>query len=451
MLYRKIGKYIKEHLLSNSDKILIIEGARQIGKSFIIRETGKSVFKNFIEINLAEDDNGEQFFKNIRTTESFYLALSSRAGASLNHYEDTLVFIDEIQQYPQFLTLLKFLREEKRYHFIASGSLLGLTLRSTTSIPIGSIIRKPMFQLDFEEFLLANGFGRNALLALNNQFNAHEPLTEELHRHLLGLFRRYLLIGGMPDAVNTYLETHNIVKVREIHNSILSLYGDDAAKYEKQSQKNLLIRRIYGMIPSQMENKKKRIVAKDIRDRKGDRYAQYQEEFEYLISAGIALDVQAITNPTYPLRESSQKNLLKLYLNDVGLLTSQLYHNNIRPVLEDESSVNLGAVYESVVAQELRSKEHYLFYYDNRKKGEVDFLIDDYADTGVIPIEVKSGKDYSVHSALNNLLSASDYRVSQAMVLSNERKIEQKGKILYMPIYFLLFIGADDKQSYTTF
>ncbi|MCR4565602.1 MAG: AAA family ATPase, partial [Bacteroidales bacterium] len=233
MLYRKIGKYIKEHLLSNSDKILIIEGARQIGKSFIIRETGKSVFKNFIEINLAEDDNGEQFFKNIRTTESFYLALSSRAGASLNHYEDTLVFIDEIQQYPQFLTLLKFLREEKRYHFIASGSLLGLTLRSTTSIPIGSIIRKPMFQLDFEEFLLANGFGRSALLALNNQFNAHEPLTEELHRHLLGLFRRYLLIGGMPDAVNTYLETHNIVKVREIHNSILSLYGDDAAKYEQ--------------------------------------------------------------------------------------------------------------------------------------------------------------------------------------------------------------------------
>nr|MCR4565820.1 DUF4143 domain-containing protein [Bacteroidales bacterium] len=207
----------------------------------------------------------------------------------------------------------------------------------------------------------------------------------------------------------------------------------------------------YGMIPSQMENKKKRIVAKDIRDRKGDRYAQYQEEFEYLISAGIALDVQAITNPIYPLRDSSQKNLLKLYLNDVGLLTSQLYHNNIRPVLEDESSVNLGAVYESVVAQELRSKEHYLFYYDNRKKGEVDFLIDDYADTGVIPIEVKSGKDYSVHSALNNLLSASDYRVSQALVLSNERKIEQKGKILYMPIYFLLFIGADDKQSYTTF
>ena len=167
---------------------------------------------------------------------------------------------------------------------------------------------------------------------LRKSYENRESLSEEQHQHLLGLFRRYLLVGGMPDAVNVYLETHNIVKVREIQDSIKTLYGDDASKYEQDSQKHLLIRRIYDMIPSQMENKKKRIVAKDIRDKAGDRFVQYQEEFEYLISSGIS--VNAISNPHFPLSESLQKNLLKLYLNDVGLLTGILYRNNIRPVLD---------------------------------------------------------------------------------------------------------------------
>ena len=443
MLYRKITSYLENHLKSGTDKILILQGARQIGKSFSIREVGTRLYNNFVEINFVEDDEGDQLFKNIHKKEDFYLTLSMVAGDRLGDRNDTLVFLDEIQHYPQYLTMLKFFREDGRYRYITSGSLLGITLQDATSIPVGSVIPKEMFQLDFEEFLIANGFGAEALNMLRGAYENHQSLTEEHHNYVMDLFRRYLLVGGMPEAVNTYLSTHNIVRVREVQEGIRGLYASDASKYEKEQNKKLLIRHIYEMIPSQMENKKKRIVAKEIRGKKGDRFEQYQEEFEYLISSGIALAVHAIANPHFPLSESLQKNLLKLYLNDVGLLTGQLYRNNIRPVLDDVRSINLGSVYESVVAQELRAHGHKLFYYDQRKQGEVDYLIDNYTAMSPLPIEVKSGKDYTVHSALNNLLGNPDYHISAATVVSNERLIRQDGKITYMPVYLVMFMESD--------
>lgn len=442
MLYRKIGTYIESHLTSGADQILILEGARQVGKSFIIREVGKRLFTNLIEVNFVEDDEGAQLFKGVRTTEEFYLYLSTIAGNKLGTATDTLIFLDEIQHYPQYLTLLKFFRQEHRFTFIASGSLLGITLRSTTSIPVGSIILKEMYQLDFEEFLLANGFGHTAIESMRQSYEKRESLNETLHNRVADLFRKYLLVGGMPDAVNAYLETHNIVKVREVQEAIRRMYAEDASKYEANAGRMLLIRRIYEMIPSQMENKKKRIVVKEIQGKKGDRFTNYADEMEYLISSGIALNVQAISNPHYPLTESVHKNLLKLFLNDVGLLTAQLYRQNIRPILSNERSVNLGSVYESVVAQELKAHGHKLFYYDNRQKGEVDFMVDDNEHASALPIEVKSGKDYQIHSALNNLLSVRDYNISAGIVLSNAREVRQSGNITYLPVYYVMFIGT---------
>lgn len=443
MLYRKIEKDIEGYLRAEDDRIMILEGARQIGKSFIIREVGKKLYDNFIEINFAEDDEGPKIFKGIGTTEGFYFTLSSVYGEKLDRYENTLIFLDEIQHYPQYLTLLKFFREDRRFRFIASGSMLGITLRETTSIPVGSIIRKNMYQLDFEEFLIANGFGQEALNTLRTKLMNRESLDESLHDYIMNLFRRYLLVGGLPAAVNEYLDSHNIVKVRNVQENIRSLYEVDATKYEKDSNKTLLIRRIYNMIPSQLENKKKRIIIKDIQNKIGDRFDNYLEEFEYLISSGTALKVSAISNPKYPLAESAHKNLMKLYLNDVGLLTMLLYKNSIRPVISDEDSVNLGSVYESVVAQELKAHGHKLFYYDNKQRGEVDFLIDDYSSTTILPIEVKSGKDYTRHSALNNLLKVRDYDIASGLVLSNSREIKTVGNVSYMPVYYVMFIDAN--------
>lgn len=446
MLYRKIAIEIENHLLSDSDKILVVEGARQIGKSYIIRYVGSKLFNNFVEINLAEDDQGPQLFKNIRSTDDLYFALGTIAGNKLNGYDDTLIFLDEIQTYPQYLTLLKFLREEKKYKFIASGSLLGVALRETTSIPIGSIIRKQMFPLDFEEFLIANQISPAFINQLRDFFEQRRSLPIELHELIMKNIRRFLLVGGMPDAVNAYLDSKNILRVREIQNEIHNLYGVDASRYEDSFSKKLLIRDIYNMIPSRLENIKKRFVFKDIQGIEKDRYSRYIEEFEYLVNSGITVCVKAVSNPVFPLEESAYKNLFKLYMNDTGLLTSQLYATNVQPVMTDMASVNLGSVYENMVATELQAHGYKLFYYDNRKRGEVDFLINDYKRVSLLPIEVKSGKDYKRHVALSNFLKVKDFNIHEGIVLSNAREVETKNDILYLPIYYVMFFSKNNSE-----
>jgi hypothetical protein len=443
MLFRKIRKTIANHLSSGSDKILLVEGARQVGKSYIIRNVGEELFPNFIELNFVKDNEGLQIFKNVRSVEDFYLLLSSMYGSRLGDCSDTLIFLDEIQEYPQYITWLKFLREDRRYSFIASGSFLGLSLRDTTSLPVGSVVRKEMYPLDFEEFLIANDFGADVLAVMKQKFLQHESVMEGLHNRVMDLFRRYLLVGGMPDAVNAYIGTHNMSEIRQVQEDIHRMYLADASKYEEDYGKRLRIRRIYEMLPSQMENKKKRLVAKEIDDRKGARFSQYREEFEYLLSSGIALGVDAISNPKFPLVESLVKNLVKLYMNDVGMLTNLLFRYNVAPVLNDERSVNLGSVYESVVAQELQAHGHRLFYYDNRKVGEVDFIINDYATLSPLPVEVKSGKDYTVHSALTRFLSVKDYGIDRGIVFSNSREVSTGPKgVIYMPVYYVMFLDA---------
>lgn len=437
MLYRKIGKVIEAHLKSDSRKILLVDGARQVGKTYIIRHVGKKLFENFIEINMLEDSLGHGLFANVGTVEDFYLQVSMLHGEKMKQKKNTLIFIDEIQAYPKLLTLLKFLEQDGKFTYIASGSLLGVTLSQTTSVPMGSVRKIRMFPLDFEEFLYANGMNEVPVETMRKKFERLEALEEPAHEKMLDLFRKYLLVGGMPDAVNAYISEKNIFAVREIQNEIREFYSVDASKYD--AERRLKIRRIYDLIPSNMENRKKRVVVKEVENRRGKTFGDYADEFEYLISSGIALEVRAVSNPVFPLIESSGKNLLKLYLNDVGILTGILYANNVRAVLNDEKCINLGSVYETAVASELAAHGHKLFYYDNKSKGEVDFLLDDYDSLSVVPVEVKSGKDYTVHSALNAFSENPDYGIKKAFVLSNERKVSEKGKIVYLPIYYSMF------------
>lgn len=447
MLRRKIRPIIFNHLASRNTKIMVVDGARQIGKSYIIRSVAQELFPNYIEIDFVKDKAGDQLFANARTTEEFYFRLSTVAGDRMTGTkDDTIVFLDEIQAYPHLLTLLRFLREEGRYTYIASGSLLGVALRSTPSVPAGDILIQHMYPLDFEEFLWANGFSDEAVSALERKFAARESLDEAMHEKMLDLFKKYLLVGGLPDAVKEFLSSRNMVAVRAIHDAIHTLYGIDAAQYDEDHK--LQIARIYNMIPSLMANKKKRIVYKDIAEKGDKRSSDYREEFDYIIGAGICLDVKAISSPVFPLKESESKNLLKLYMNDVGLLTGELYKYNIDAVMNDRLSVNLGSVYETVVASELKAHGiKQLFYYDNKAHGEVEFILDDYDNAAVLPIEVKSGKDYTIHRALNTFLSNPDYRVRQAYVLSNAREISQKGCLTYLPVYFSMFIKENPPEK----
>ena len=442
MLYRKIASKIESFLKSEKKRMLVVSGARQVGKSYIIREVGMRLYSNFIEVNMEEDKQSNRLFENARTVEDFMIALSTIAGAKMKDSEKTLVFIDEIQAYSHLLTLAKFLVEDGRFTYIASGSQLGIALKTTQSIPIGSIELLSMYPLDFEEFLIANGVGELLINEMRRKFEAKEALNESLHMKVMDYFRKYLLVGGMPSAVNTYLSEHNMVSVRNIHRDISLLYKNDAAKYESESLRKLKIQRIYDMVPSNLEKVKKRIVAKDIELKKGKRMADYQDEFEYLISSGITLEVQAISKPSYPLVENSGKNLLKLYMSDIGLLTGILYHNDVLPIMNDKCGVNLGSVYENVVAQELKAHGFKLYYYDNKKNGEVDFLIDSVVLMSVLPIEVKSGKDYYIHTALNNLLKVDEYKITNGIVFSNEEKVYNNGNVIYMPIYYVMFLRS---------
>lgn len=443
MLYRKITKRIEEYLRSDSSRMLMVDGARQIGKSFIIRHVGERMFPNFIEINMEEDKLGERIFAEVRTTKDFYMALSVVAGDKMKERDNTLVFIDEIQAYEHLLTLVKFLMQERRFTYIASGSLLGVTLRKTQSVPVGSLDVEHMYPMDFEEFLIANNVGAMAIDAMRESFNKNEGLSDAMHNKMMDLFKKYLIVGGLPKAVSTFVETRNIVEIRSVQTEVHDLYEVDCTKYEEEHNRRLKIRRIYEMVPSNLENKKKRVVIKEIEDKSWKRTQNYLEEFDYLISAGITLEVKAISKPSYPLIENSGKNLLKLYLNDVGILSAIYYRNNIKAILDDIRSINLGSVYETVVAQELRAHGYGLYYYDNKKNGEVDFLIDDVDNLSNIPIEVKSGKDYSLHSALSRFLTLDEYyNVRRAYVMSNEQKVYTEGGITYIPIYYVMFFES---------
>lgn len=445
MFYRKIEETINVHLDSDSDKILLIDGARQIGKTFIIRHVGEKKYTHFIEINMLEDKRGAKLFSNVSSTEEFYLQLSAFAGADLGSKDDTLVFIDEIQAYPQLLTLLKFLRQDGRYTYIASGSMLGIALRKTVSVPIGSISVKHMYPMDFEEFLLAYGVGRDVIGRMRESFENCTNLPAAVHERMLQMFKYYLMTGGLPDAIKAFIERQNVAEMRSIQEETHGFYAVDASQYDKDNK--LRIRSIYESIPSLMENKKKRLVAKDIESKKGATFERYKDEFDYLTASGIALDVKAVSTPVFPLNQGLSKNLLKLYLNDVGLLTAILYGNNINAILNDELSINLGSVYETAVAMELKAHGFNLFYYDNRKKGEVDFLIDDYKSLSVLPIEVKSGKDYNLHASLDRFLSNKDYSVKRAYVFSNSGELKKEGNVIYLPVYMCMFVETDDSQA----
>ena len=294
-----------------------------------------------------------------------------------------------------------------------------------------------MYPLDFEEFLIANGASTTYIDYLKEKYEKRESLEENEHNKILDLFKKYMLVGGLPDAVNSYLEKKNINDVRMIQETIINMYKIDASKYDKAHK--LKIQRMYELIPSNMENKKKRVMLNDIENKNGKKKRDYQEEFDYLISSGISIEVKSVSEPRFPLIQSTLKSLIKLYMNDVGLLSTVLYKNNVNPILETEASINLGSVYETVVATELQAHGKTLYYFDNKKNGEVDFLIDDFNGLSVLPIEVKSGKNYYIHNAINNLIEIPNYSINNGYILSNEREIKSKGKITYIPVYMVMF------------
>lgn len=431
MLYRKSYKEIEKWLFDNK-KALLVDGARQVGKTTAIRNCLLAHSINYIELNLLDNSLALQTFNNAKNANDLILRLTALVSKEIT--DDTVFFIDEIQEAKDAITPIKFLVDYGKYKFVFSGSLLGVKLKNIASIGVGYITVLKMYPLDFEEFALNNGVATKTIEYLKECYNNLNKVDDIVHEQVLNLFNTYLIIGGMPDVVNTFVSTHNIQKVITTQKDIDQTYLIDITKYDYNDK--LLIEDIYNLIPSELNAQNKRMILKNLNEKA--RFYQYENSFVWLSNSGVGLFVYHVDNPIFPLLASKERTLFKLFLCDVGILSYKLLNGNQIRVLNNDININYGALYEAVVAQELTCHGFPLYYYNNKKRGEIDFLIED--DAQVIPIEVKSGKDYKVHSALNNLIN--DFNLKKAIIFTNDNIMIENNKIYY-PIYMVMFMHKD--------
>ena len=437
MIERKVEQRLER--FRQEDKALLITGARQVGKTFIIREFGKQAYQSFIEINFLENKTAASLFENARDSRDLLLRLSAIADKPLIPGQ-TLIFFDEVQECPEIVTAIKFLVEEGSYRYILSGSLLGVDLKDIRSVPVGYMDIVQMYPLDFEEFALANRVSPNVIDALREAFEEKRPVDAVVHERMMALFRLYLVVGGMPAAVMKYLETNNLRDVIGEQQAIIALYKKDIARYDPEEK--LYLEDIFDLIPSELNCKNKRFILKNLNE--NFKFSRYSNSFLWLKDAGVALPTFCVAEPTVPLRLSKSSNLFKLFLSDVGLLAS-MYMDHIQvKILNGEKSINFGAVYENAAAQELKAHGFDLYYFNSKKQGELDFLIE--RNGHVLPIEIKSGKDYTKHAALSNVLANEDYDIPEAYVFQNDN-VSQTGTITYYPIYMLMFVEKQDQSG----
>lgn len=430
MLFRKIKKQIENWIVNGKDALLIT-GARQVGKSFIIRETLKEKAVDFIEFNFIKQTKLLDIFKSAieEDADKFLLALRVAAKKQLN--DGTVIFFDEVQECKEIVTIIKFLVEQGKFKYVLSGSLLGVELTDLRSAPVGYLTTIDMYPMDFEEFLVANGLGEDVINEIKKCYSQLIPVNEFVHDRIVDAFYKYLIVGGMPEAVQTYLVSNDFVQVSKVHEKIQRDNKKDFTKYEKSKKLKLI--KTYDLVPSELNTQNKRYTFTNLD--KELRFDRYENSFNWLIDAGVSLPVYNATEFKIPLEASKKSNLFKLFLSDVGMLTTAYGSATILRLLDKGKDINCGAMFENAIAQELRAHGFKSYYFNNKKHGEVDFLVEH--NNELLPIEVKSGKDYQKHSALSYLMSTHQFK--KAIVLSNFN-ISEKDKIVYLPIYMIMFI-----------
>lgn len=434
MLKRKIDADIRNYY-ETTRNALLITGARQIGKTYSIRQFGKS-FKSFVEINFVEMPEAVELFKDAKSSADILLRLSAITSVPLIKGQ-TLVFFDEVQQCPDIVTAIKFLVDDGSYRYILSGSLLGIELKDLRSEPVGYMGVKDMYPLDFEEFISCVGINDTVIGALREAWQNRTAVDEFIHGKILELFRLYLVVGGMPAAVNKYLESNNLQEVMTVQQDIIRLYKRDIAQYDPNNK--LYIEEIFNLIPPELNAKNKRFILKRLNEHA--KFERIEASFLWLTNAGVALPVYNVEEPKMPLLLARSRNLFKLFQSDIGLLACQYAEGIQLRIIKGDKSINFGSIYENAVAQELVAHDIVPYYYNNKKRGELDFVVE--LDSKVLPIEVKSGKDYETHRALSNIMDCGEYDLPKAIVFNNDN-LQVVGKIVYAPIYMVMFLEKNN-------
>lgn len=426
-MYRK-DSIIIEEWLKRSDKALLVTGARQIGKTWLIREEiAKSGYRKF-EVNFIDQPDLVDYL-NVKMSANEFLVKLKMIMPEDCKPQETVVFFDEIQKCPEIVTKIKFLVEEGSFKYVMSGSLLGVELKGITSVPVGYLTVLRMYPMDFEEFMIANNVSKTTLEMLKAKFETCQPVDEFIHQKLLSLFFIYLIVGGMPDAVKIYIATKDIREVDKVQRDIVALYKEDFSQYESEDKKLKLIS-IYDIIPAELNKQNKKFVFTMLN--KELKFDRYENSFLWLKDAGVALPVYNVEAPVIPLKARKSSNVFRLFSNDTGLLTSAYPAETKLELINKNSEVNNGAHFENAVAQQLTANGLEPYFCKKKNIGELDVLVE--MDGKVVPIEVKSGKAYKAHKSLDNFMKISDYHIEKAYVLS-VANMEQEGSVVYLPIY----------------
>ena len=434
MLKRKAYDELLKWKKKSEKKALCVTGARQIGKTTLIREFGKNEYENFAEINFVRDENAKDIFKGDFTPEAIITNLTAYLRTPLEKGK-TLILFDEVQECPDVRSAIKFLVEDGRFDYIESGSLLGIKYKDIKSYPVGFEQVLQMYPLDFEEYMWANGVQDKTITYLKECYEKKEKVSAVIHDTLCKLFYSYLVVGGMPETVQIYVDTHDISKVISNQNSILDLYRLDIAKYATGNDK-AKIRAVFDSIPSQLNDKNRRFKINSISP--SARLLRYEESFNWLADAGVALPCYNVVTPQPPLQLNEKRNLFKLYANDVGLLCASCMENIQFELLMGNVEVNMGSILENAFAQNLKSNGFELHYFDSKKIGELDFVLQKGVGTGLV--EIKSGNDFKKHPAMRHALAVEQWKFDESIVFTKSN-VEIDGEITYLPWYMIIFFN----------
>ena len=438
MLNRHIDSVIERHF-ATTNKALLLSGARQVGKTYAIRRYAKQAGLDLVELNFLLQPETKRIPEGAANVQELLLRISAYANRPLEPGK-TLIFFDEVEEYADILTWVKALVDEGRFKYALSGSLLGLELKNVRSEPVGYMSEFQMYPLDFEEFIRNVGVTDEVLASVHEAWKQHKPVDAYIHEKLIRLFNLYLIVGGMPAAVQTYVDTNDLQRVLLEQQAILTLYSKDIARYDPDDK--LYINDIFELIPSELNAKNKRFILKDLNEHL--KFSRHENSFVWLRDADMALPAYNVEEPRVPLKLNELRNLFKLFQNDVGLLASQYVGGIQLKILQGDVNINYGAIYENAVAQELHAHGWKLRYFNSKKQGEVDFVLEQ--DDEIIPLEVKSGKDYQRHVALSNVMKNKEYGISRAIVLSNDN-LSESDNVLYAPIYMTMFLYHQDPHG----
>lgn len=417
-------------------KALMLTGARQIGKTTLVREFGRCEYACFAELNFLMDETARRLFDGPLDADALIANLTAYLRQPLVP-GDTLVLLDEVQECPRARTAIKFLVEDGRFDYIETGSLLGVKTRQVASYPVGFEEPCRMYPLGFEEFCLANGVQRGTIDVLRGHFEERSAVPEAVHQVMMRLWQAYVVVGGMPEVVQRYVETHDVAQVVRLQDDLLALYRQDIAKYA-DARDVARIRAVFDAIPSQLDDKNRRFTLADLDE--SARMNRYGSSFLWLADAGVALPCHNVVAPAPPLAANEKHNLFKLFMGDTGLLCAASFGNVQHAVLSGDLGVNMGSILENAVGQELRSRGFELRYFNAKRYGEVDFVLQD--GTRVLPVEVKSGNDYRAHRALDNVMAVEEWGIPEAYVLC-KGNVCREGRVVYLPLYMCMFIEPE--------